>query len=245
MLHDARDIVPGVQELVDAHRAGRPGPVEVRRLTFAVVNRGYHLLLGLRRHRDWTTLRPRTFAASLVGLRGAFDAVVADIDADLEGEAECGSVDVEERNVMARTVIDHADAVVVVGTPGAKGLHGLIRTVGRLGDHGVAPDRILAVVNHSSRAVKARAETNRSFADLLGGAADATVVGPIHLFERRGLDEILRDGAPLPTSLTTPLGPALAHTLGGAGPRLAVGPERPVPVAPGSLGAWADQEIAG
>ena len=31
--------------------------------------RGYHLLLGLRRHRDWTAVRPRAFAAALDGLR--------------------------------------------------------------------------------------------------------------------------------------------------------------------------------
>ena len=30
---------------------------------------GYHLLLGLRRHRDWTAVRPRAFAAGLDGLR--------------------------------------------------------------------------------------------------------------------------------------------------------------------------------
>ena len=59
MLHDARDVVPGVQELVDAFRAGRPADGEVRALTFAVPERGYQLLLGLRRARAWSTIRPR------------------------------------------------------------------------------------------------------------------------------------------------------------------------------------------
>ncbi|HUS62449.1 MAG TPA: hypothetical protein VMY34_09650, partial [Acidimicrobiales bacterium] len=59
MLHDARDVVPGIIELVEAHRAGTPSIDAVRALTWRVDARGYHLLLGLRRHRDWTSLRPR------------------------------------------------------------------------------------------------------------------------------------------------------------------------------------------
>ena len=63
-LHDARDVVPGVAELVDAHRGGQPSADEIRTLTFRVPSRSYHLLLGLRRHRDWTVLRPRAFEAA-------------------------------------------------------------------------------------------------------------------------------------------------------------------------------------
>src|SRR3546814_2814274 len=69
MLHAARDVVPGVAELVEAHRSGSPGPHEVRDLTWEVGARGYRLLLGLRRHRDWTAIRPRAFDAALDGLR--------------------------------------------------------------------------------------------------------------------------------------------------------------------------------
>ena len=58
LLHDVGDVVPGVQELVEAHRHGNPTTDEVRRLTFTLDERGYQLLLGLRRHRDWTVLRP-------------------------------------------------------------------------------------------------------------------------------------------------------------------------------------------
>ncbi|HYI61905.1 MAG TPA: hypothetical protein VEW93_08895 [Acidimicrobiales bacterium] len=245
MLHDARDIVPGVQELVEAHRAGRPAPAEVRGLTFEVVSRGYDLLLGLRRHRDWAVLKPRSFAAALAGLRAAYDAVVADVDADLDGEAECGSVEVEERNVMARTTVAQADAVVAVGTPGVKGLHALVRTVDRLRDHGVDPERIVAVVNRSARAARGRAEMGRSFADLSGrGRAGPPVVGPVHLTERRGLDDLLRDGAPLPRGLAAPVAGAVAHVLVAVGP-LPAPAGGPVPVAAGSLGRWAEQEAAG
>lgn len=245
MLHDARDIVPGLQELVDAHRSHRPRDDEVQALTFDVVNRGYNLLLGLRRHRDWAVLKPRSFEAALQGLRAAFGVVVADVDDDLEGEAECGSIDVEERNVMARTVTARADAVVVVGTPGVKGLHGLVRTVGRLRDHGVPPERILAVVNRSARSAKGRAELTRSFADLSGSrVGGAAVVGPIHVAERRGLDEIIRDGGRLPQSVAEPLGRALVDMLSRAPVEAAPATPVPVPITPGSLGSWAEEEEA-
>lgn len=245
MLHDARDVVPGLQELVDAHRTARPGGREVHALTFDVVNRGYNLLLGLRRHRDWAVLKPRTFEASLDGLRGAFDVVVADVDDDLEGEAECGSVEVEERNVMARTAVARADVVVAVGAPGLKGLHGLVRTVNRLREHGVPPERVLAVVNRSPRAARARAELTRAFADLSGSRAGADpVVGPVHLPDRRGLDDLLRDGARLPQALTAPLAGALAPMLAPTPLPAAPGGPVPVPVAPGSLGAWAEEGVA-
>ncbi|HEX7131521.1 MAG TPA: hypothetical protein VF228_03055 [Iamia sp.] len=246
MLHDARDIVPGLQELVDAHRSHRPPPGEVQALTFDVVNRGYNLLLGLRRHRDWAVLKPRSFEAALQGLRAAFGVVVADVDDDLEGEAECGSVDVEERNVMARTIATRADAVVVVGTPGVKGMHGLVRTVNRLREHGVPPERILAVVNRSAKTAKARAELTRSFADLsgsrLGGAA---VLGPVHVQERRGLEEILRDGGRLPQSIAEPVSRALVDLLLRAPEETGPAEPVPVPIAPGSLGSWAEEEALG
>ena len=52
MLHASPDVVPGVSELVEAHRAGRPDGRAVRSLTFDVPDRGYQLLLGLRRYRE-------------------------------------------------------------------------------------------------------------------------------------------------------------------------------------------------
>lgn len=245
MLHDARDVVPGLQELIDAHRSARPAPDEVRRLTFDVVNRGYHLLLGLRRHRDWAVLKPRTFEAAVAGLRTTFDTVVADIDADLEGEAQCGSIEVEERNVMARTIASRADAVVVVGTPGVKGLHGLVRSVNALREHGVAPERMLAVINRSARTVKGRAELTRSFADLSGAHRGGTaVVGPVHIAERRGFDEVLHDGARLPQSMSEPVAGALASLLERATEPVDDGDE-PIAVVPGSLGSWTEEGVPG
>lgn len=245
MLHDARDIVPGIQELVEAHRSGRPGPAEVRALTFDVVNRRYQLLLGLRRHRDWTVLRPRSFEAAVEGLRSTFHYVVADIDRDLEGEPDTGSVEVEERNLMARTIASRADVVLAVGRPGVKGLYGLVRVVAALREHGVDPRRILAVVNESSRNQRTKAEITRTFADLTGSSSGMPgVVGPIFLPERRGLDEVHRDGARLPSTMTAPLIGAVGAIVDRA-PQMGIEDAEPVAIMPGSVGAYADQEMSG
>ena len=52
-------------------------------------------------------------------------AVVADVTGDVEGEAEGGSADVEERNHLARSAVLNSSVVVAVGAPGMKGVHSL------------------------------------------------------------------------------------------------------------------------
>ena len=195
LLHGAPDVVPGVSELVEAHRAARPDAASVRATTFDVEGRGYQLLLGLRRRRDWAALRPRAVEAAIDGLLQAYRQVVADVDADVDGDAECGSVEVEERNVLARTAVGRADAIVVVGSGDLKGLHGLLRVVADLVEHGVTPGRLLPVVNRAPRSPRARAEIGRAFAQLADGFVDpGLLAGPLHLPGQRRLEEALRDG---------------------------------------------------
>lgn len=251
MLHDARDIVPGVQELVEAHRSGQPSESEIVGLTFATDTRGYRLLLGLRRHRDWTSLRPRSFESALGGLRRAFAQVVVDMDSDVEGEAATGSIEIEERNIMARTVSLRTDLLVVVGRPGIKGIHALVRTVNGFRDHGVAPARVLAVFNGAPRNPRLRAELSRSFADLTGATAGlAPVMGPVFLLTRRGLDDAHRDGTRLPPGLCRQVTDAVLATARRAEAN-AVGDDdvehenEPSRIRPGSLGRWSEQEAAG
>jgi hypothetical protein len=236
MLHDARDVVPGVLELVEAHRGGRLSVDAVRALAFDVPERRYQLLLGLRRHRDWTAVRPRAFEAALDSLRRAYRVVVADTDSDVEGEAECGSLDVEERNTMARTATRDADLVLVVGLGGLKGLHALVRTIRDLTEAGVASTRIAPIVNRSSRGPRGRAEIAATLAALLPGVVLAS---PLHLPERRRLDDLLRDGSRLPASLSGPPARAVRALL----ERDMAAPEEPavVPVVPGTLGSLTDE----
>jgi hypothetical protein len=238
MLHDAGDVVPSVQELVDAHRSGQPSVPEMRSLTYSFPERQYHLLLGLRRHRDWATIRPRAFEAALDGVRRCYKIVVADVTGDFEGEDECGSIDVEERNLMARTVVGAADAVVLVGNPGLRGLHRLVQLVGSTLDRGVDVRRIVPVINHAPRHPRGRAEITRALAALTAGlTAGQALAPPVQLAERRRLDEVVHDGARLPVALVGPLTGAVAAAVERGQLAPAVGrTAAPVAVVPGSLG---------
>ena len=244
LLHDAGDVVPGVLELVEASRAASLPPQEVRGLCFTVAASGYDVLLGLRRHRDWTALRPRAVAAGLDGLRRAYRQVVADVDGDVEGEQQCGSADVEDRNVLARQALADADLVLVVGVPGVAGLHSQLRVLADLLGHGVEAGRIVPVVNRAPRSPRQRAELSSALAQLLGASAPGAVLASTTVFvpERRRLAEAARDAAPLPAPVVRPLVGAVRGLLDRArhtaSPRGAA-PE-PVLVAPGSLGSWAD-----
>jgi len=236
MLHDARDVVPGVQELVDAFRAGHPTANEVRALTFAVPERGYSLLLGLRRSRAWSTVRPRSFESAFAGLRCAHQVIVADVDRDVEGEDEGGSADVEERHVMARTVMAQAEAIMVVGLPGMKGLHSLIGVMTDLLDYGIPGARIVPVINRAPRGARWRAELAHTMAQLLPAFAGAGMGSPVFTPERR-VGEALRDGVALPDGLAAPLVGAYRAAVARARSE-ARRPDVPQAVRPGAVGAW-------
>lgn len=237
MLHDVRDVLVGVQELVEAHRSAIPDVGHVRAHCLAVPVRGYDLLLGLRRPRVWAALRPRAVAAAVAGLRRSYGTVVADIEAELEGEDETGSMDVEERHFMARTAVQGADLVVVVGSGGLHGVHALARLVHDVLGLGVHPGRILPVINQPSRRAGPRAEAISALAELCDTPAGHPAP-PLHL-PRRKVEEAFRDGAPLPDVLATATARAATAVLARA-PTLptgeAIDPQAPRLVRPGSLG---------
>lgn len=172
LFHDTGDVVPGVVELTEAHRHGRLDRDRVREHLFELPNRRYHLLVGLRRRRDWTALRPHAFAAALDGLLATYATVVADLDADLDGEAETASADTEEQHLAARTVLGRADLVLAVGTAGLWGTAHLIGLLDDLGRFGVAPSITSVVVNRAPRSPARRAELLRALA--LQSEASAT-----------------------------------------------------------------------
>jgi len=230
MLHDARDTVPGIQEVVEACRSTRPAADDLRRLTFGVPDRGYRLLLGLRQARAWSTIRPRAFESAVDALRTAFQAVVVDVDADVEGEEDGGSIDVEERNLMARTTLPAAETVVVVGAPGMKGIHSLTRVIGSLVAHAVDISRIVPVINRAPRGMRARSEMGGALASLVPSPA----LQPALFIGERHVDAALRDMAPLPDALVGPLVDRCTAIT--ARPQAAV--DHPRPVTPGSLGRW-------
>ncbi|MCY4457234.1 MAG: hypothetical protein OXB90_04690 [Acidimicrobiaceae bacterium] len=245
MLHDAREVIPGLQEFVDAHRVGRVSMEQMRSLVFEAVGRGYHLLLGLRRHRDWTAIRPRSFETSLQGMLRSYRLVVADINNDFEGERDTGSQDVEDRNHMARTVAMGADLVVVVGVATTKGIHSLTRTVRELIALNVNSDRIVAVFNRSTRNPRRQADAADALATLLARHNETLSIGdPVFFSERTDIEEALRDGVRLPTAAAKSLHRQINNRLVALS-RPQQSPElvpmlEAVPVVPGSLGHYND-----
>jgi hypothetical protein len=244
MLHDARVLVPGVQEVVEAHRTSTPPRSTLLDQTFEVPARGYRLLLGLRSPRHWVAIRARALEVTLDSLQRLVDVVVADVDPDVEGEAETGSLDVEERNLLSRATIARADAVVVVGEPSMKGLFALVRTLTDLVGFGVPVDRLVPVVTRAPRSPRSRAELTTTLSELLGassGVAAQRLVSPLYLPERR-VDEVLRDGVAMPAPLPAATAQAVMAVLRRAAdrePRLAIAPE---PVVPGSLSGFTAQD---
>jgi hypothetical protein len=241
VLHDAGDVLPCVQELVEAHRSGRPTAEEVRSLAFSVPDRRYHLLLGIRRARHWPAIRPQAFEAAFDALRRAWSVVVCDIDPDLEGEDSAGSIDVEERNVMARTAAGQADVVFAVGLPGLKGVHSLVRVLEELVTAGTDPARIVPVVNRAPRSARARAGLAGALAELTAAFAGGQLMNTVHIPERHDVEADLHDGARLPPALGAPLAGAFRALLDR--PRPAPAAATPEPVRPGSLGHWTDEAL--
>jgi hypothetical protein len=134
---------------------------------------------------------------------------------------------VEDRNVLARTAAARAGALVVVGLPGLKGLHAMLRVVAELPAGHVVP-----VVNRAPRSPRARAE----IAAALRALSPRRLAPPVFLPERK-LDDLFRFGGRLPPVITGPLASALRDA-----PARRAGPSaaEPVRIAPGSLGAWAE-----
>jgi hypothetical protein len=216
LYHDAHDVVPGVHELVDAHALGRPDGETLRSMLFDVDRRGYSLLLGMPRSRVWTALSGRGIALGLEGLRGAFRWVVADVTAEFDGEAETGSVDVEERNALARTTVADASCVVVVGDATLRGLRSIPRIGHDLIEVGVPRNRILTVVNRCSGSRRHRSEIHDALSVLgLGEVTDASAA--VLLPERGETETIHANVDPMPDRLVGPITNAVEAVVARAG----------------------------
>ncbi len=239
MAHDVGDVLPGLPELVEAHRHDELDPSEVRRLLFSQRARGYDLLLGARRPRDLAVMRPAPLAAAIDALRRSYDVVVIEHDPDLDGEDETGSIDVEELHGLARRATALADLVVAVGRPGMWGLHRHVRLLEELDDAGLDPRRVQPVVNHASPAPGQRALHTRTLARLIEPVEHGWRRPPLFLAHNRHVANRLRGAEPLPQRWSRPLArllPALLAELADLDP--AGRPDRPAGkrLAPGELG---------
>ena len=249
MLHDTRDVVPGLLEFVESHRLGVPNEAEAMRTIHSFPERGYDLLLGLRHERDWASIPARALSAGWTTLMNRYQTTVCDVTGDLDGIDETGSADIEDRNRLARMAVRQGDLVVVVGRAGSWGIHHVIRTVLSLSEIGVPADRIVPVINHAPRNPRAKAEITAAVAELLGARMSAadSVVPPVFVPYRKTLEAHLGTGEPLPSSMTAPLASTVGALLERTGPLrdFAIPNDidamsEPVAVTPGSLGSWSD-----
>ncbi len=241
MLHDSREVIPGLQELAEGHRSGRLPIDDVRSMVFDATGRGYHLLLGLRRHRDWTAIRPRALEAALDGLMRSYRLVVADVDADVEGESDTGSLDVEDRNLIARTTLSRADLVVIVSTGSAKGVHSLARTVRELATFGISAERMILVINRAHRSPRRRVEAAVAIEILISRHEGLQDLGaPIYLPERRELDDAIHDGVRLPSVLGRPIYIESTARLADLIQKTQATAAQLVALVPGSLGSFTE-----
>jgi len=242
MYHHLGDVIPGMPELVEAHRSDRLDPAEVRALTFEVASRGYSVLLGRRRVADWVTLRRRSVDAALDALARSFATVVIDIDPDMDGQADTGSPDVEDRHAVTLAALDTADLVVAVGRAGLHGVHALTALIDDVLCAGTPRHRLLPVVVDAARSPASRATLAASITRLVGDAgmpADEPLQPSLQLRRVRGMDDLHDRVALFPASLCRPLGRAVQHLLDELGPRPRhdADPDR---IRPGELATAAD-----
>ncbi len=249
MFHDARDVVPGLLELVEAHRLGIPNPADAQSTIHSLPERGYELLLGLRNERDWISVPPRALSATWTTLASTYRTTVCDLTGEFDGESETGSADIEDRNRLARMAAQNADLVVVVGAPEAWGMHHLVRTILAVCQLGVPAQRVLPIINHAPRQARQRASITSAVSDLLSSRLpDAEkVVGPTFVPTKRNLAALLRDGDSLPSAMTNVMGDTVAAMLAQTtGPAMVEATEEaelaPVAVTPGSLGTWSHDD---
>lgn len=238
MLHNAHGGHPGLADVIEMHAEYRPTVRQVRQLALGIVERGYHLMLGLRRARHWSSVRSASLYAALTSLRTAFDVVIADVDADVDGELQTGSAEIEERNVIARAVFARADVTLVVGQPSMKGVYALVRTVTDLLEFGVAPQHVLPVLNQSTGGPGERAALARAVRHLIDGAEGGPQVGPVLFLPAVALEAHLRDCEALPEPLSRTLAEATQALLGRHGVRQTAPAPALQRVAPGALGHW-------
>jgi hypothetical protein len=150
LLHRVAAGAAGLLDLVGRLRGRCLSSREVRAATVAVDGQPYRLLPGPWRPHHWTAVDSRTFDVALQALRTAFELVIADITGDFDGEAETGSLEVEERNHPSRQVALAADLVVLVGGAGVTARHATADTDERLRALGVESSRILTCTNRVS-----------------------------------------------------------------------------------------------
>ena len=244
VLHHAPDIVPGLPELVEAHRAGSLSASAVHSMVFDVEERGYHLLLGLRRRRGWASLRPRALEARSTRCSPRIRSSSPTSIPTSTATTSAGRSRSRSAMQIARATLARATATVVVGSATIGGLHSLAEVLRDLLRTRCRPRRIVPVVNHAPRAPRQRAAIARALPMLgavgtfddeprpRGAGVRACAAGRGGRRERRTCASRARRDA----------GDAAVGGLLEDRELIVDLTEQPVRVAPGSLGHWSDTE---
>jgi hypothetical protein len=207
--HVRHGVVPGhdgVFELAEALRHASPAAVEP---PLAAQADGYDLLCGLRRRQEWVALSGNLSEQLVEVLRRARGRVVAEVSAELDGRSETGSLDVEDRNGLARAVVSQAALVVVVGRGTTTGLPRLVRLLTEVERHGVDRRRLRPVVNDVPRSSARRVSAAHAVSALLDELAGDGWPAPLTLPHDRRLESCLREARPLPSRLVARCAAAL------------------------------------
>ena len=200
----------GVFELAEALRHAPPADLVPPTADLVA---GYDLLCGLRRRQEWTALTTVVADHVVEVLRRSHPLVVADVPSDLDGRAESGSLDLEERNALARATLPVAAVVVVVGRWSTTGVHRLVRTLVDLTRHGIDHDRLQPVLNDAPSSAVRQALARRTMDALLTDADGGPWRDPACLAHDRGVEACVREARPLPARFVRRVG----HAVGTAG----------------------------
>ena len=199
----------GVFELAEALR--HVPPAELVPPTVSQ-DAGYDLLCGLRRRQEWTALNSVVADQLVEVLRRGRPLVVADVASDLDGRTESGSLDLEERNALARAALPRAAVVVVVGRWTTTGVHRLVRALVDLTRHGIDRDRLHAVINDAPRTATRQALVRRTVGGLLTEVDGGPWRPPTCLPHDRGVEPCVREARPLPARFVRGVGRAVRDT---------------------------------
>lgn len=230
MLHDLTVSRTCIEDVIELHRVRKPDSDEIRSKAIGLADRGYYLLPGVLKQSSWASMSMMAIDNTLAGLQRSFLHVVADVTADFEGEEVAGSIDIEERNALARMAATDSDLVVAVGHASTKGVHSLSRTIRELLALGVDAERIMPVVTLAPKSPLMKSEINRALAvladsDELAGAVFANV----------DPDPSVRDGIALPKKHAASMAASVEAFLTRLRDSRRSEPE---PIALGSIGDW-------
>lgn len=215
-LHDAEVRVPALPELVDACRLDATLPLRAAEFVLAVPERGYDLVLGMRRSLQWVGMRSSAVGRALDELAGFAPLIVHLADSDLEGEVETGSLDVEDRHRLARESVVRAAAVVITVAPTTAGLFAAVGLAADAVGLGVVTSRLIFAMGPSRRGGRCPGAVAAALPQLVSDAlgADVAVLSQPLRLRWSGVEEAQRDVRRLPERFTTELAEEVMGVLG-------------------------------